>query len=90
MVTLVDESTFAISGSAGDMTTGAAEGLFFRDTRILSRFEVLVNGAATESLAAITDDPFTRHLRVALPAAAGQGRLHPDGVPVPLRRPGHA
>ena len=27
------------------MTAGAAQGLFFRDTRILSRFEVLVNGA---------------------------------------------
>ena len=59
VVTLVDESTFAISGSAGDMTTGAAEGLFFRDTRILSRFEVLINGVRSQSLAAITDDPFT-------------------------------
>ena len=59
VVTLVDESTFAISGSAGDMTAGAAEGLFFRDTRILSRFEVLVNGTRTEPLAAITDDPFS-------------------------------
>src|ERR1700683_4804717 len=57
--TLVDESTFAISGSAGDMTTGGAEGLFFRDTRILSRFEVLINGARSQSLAAVTDDPFT-------------------------------
>src|SRR6202044_2820365 len=59
VVTLVDESTFAISGSAGDITTGAAEGLFFRDTRILSRFEVLVNGTRTEPLTAITDDPFS-------------------------------
>jgi glycogen debranching enzyme len=59
VVTLVDESTFAISGSAGDISSGAAQGLFFRDTRILSRFEVLVNGARTQSLAAITDDPFT-------------------------------
>jgi glycogen debranching enzyme len=58
-VTLVDESTFAISGRAGDVTTGGAQGLFFRDTRILSRFEVLVNGAATEPLAAITDNPFS-------------------------------
>src|SRR5271166_3141363 len=58
-VTLVDESTFAISGGAGDMAPGAAQGLFFRDTRILSRFEVLINGTRTQSLAAITDDPFT-------------------------------
>ena len=44
VVTLVDESTFAISGGAGDIAPGAAQGLFFRDTRILSRFELLVNG----------------------------------------------
>ena len=59
VVTLVDESTFAISGGSGDITPGAAQGLFFRDTRILSRLEVLVNGDRTESLAALTDDPFS-------------------------------
>ncbi len=59
VVTLVDESTFAISGDSGDIAPGAAQGLFVRDTRILSRFEVLVNGARTEPLAAITEDPFS-------------------------------
>ncbi len=59
VVTLVDESTFAISGDAGDITPGAAQGLFVRDTRILSRFEVLVNGTRTEPLAAVTDNPFS-------------------------------
>ncbi len=59
VVTLVDESTFAISGSSGDMSLGSAQGLFFRDTRILARLELLVNGQTTEPLAAITDDPFS-------------------------------
>ncbi len=59
VVTLVDESTFAISGGAGDISPGAAQGLFVRDTRILSRFEVLVDGIRTEPLAAVTDDPFS-------------------------------
>ena len=58
-VTLVDESTFAISGGAGDITPGAAQGLFFRDTRILSRFEVLLNGVMAEPLAAVNDDPYS-------------------------------
>ncbi len=58
-VTLVDESSFAISVLDGDITTGAAQGLFVRDTRILSKFEVRVNGARPEPLAAITQDPFT-------------------------------
>jgi glycogen debranching enzyme len=59
VVTLVDESTFAISGSAGDIIPGAAQGLFVRDTRLLSRFEVLVNGAMTEPLTAVTGNPFS-------------------------------
>ncbi len=59
VVTLVDESTFAISGSAGDMTTGSAQGLFVRDTRLLSSFELRVDGARTEPLSAVTDAPFS-------------------------------
>ena len=58
-VTLVDESTFAISGRAGDITPGSAQGLFVLDTRIVSRFEILVNGSPAEPLAAVTDDPFS-------------------------------
>ncbi|HWE70049.1 MAG TPA: glycogen debranching N-terminal domain-containing protein [Acidimicrobiales bacterium] len=59
VVTLVDESTFTISGSGGDISVGGAQGLFVRDTRIISRFELLVNGSRTEPLAAVTDDPFS-------------------------------
>ncbi len=36
----------------GDIRAGAAQGLFFRDTRFLSGLEVRVNGAAPEPLAA--------------------------------------
>ncbi|MBV8462048.1 MAG: hypothetical protein JO368_02045 [Acidimicrobiales bacterium] len=58
-VTLVDESTFAISLSSGDIVPGGAQGLFFRDSRLLSRLQVLVNGVPTEPLTAVTEDPFT-------------------------------
>ncbi|MGH8997182.1 MAG: amylo-alpha-1,6-glucosidase, partial [Acidimicrobiales bacterium] len=58
-VTLVDESTFAISGRGGDIAPGSAQGLFVRDTRVMSRFEILVNGAPTEPLTAVADDPFS-------------------------------
>ena len=39
-------SMFAISGgrAGADLLPGAAQGLFFRDTRILSHFEVVLNG----------------------------------------------
>jgi glycogen debranching enzyme len=59
VVTLVDESTFAISGRVGDVVTGRPQGLFVRDTRILSRFELLVNGQHPEPLAAVGEEPFS-------------------------------
>jgi glycogen debranching enzyme len=72
VVTLVDQSTFAISGNAGDIEPGSAEGLFFRDTRILSRLEVLVNGTRTQPLGAISDDPFTATFVSRCPPAPGR------------------
>ncbi len=65
------------AASAGDIVPGAAQGLFFRDTRILSRFEVLVNGVRAEPLAAVTDDPFSRHVRVPEPARRPAGPTRP-------------
>ncbi|MDQ3756693.1 MAG: amylo-alpha-1,6-glucosidase, partial [Actinomycetota bacterium] len=59
MVTLVEGSAFAISARSGDMVRGSPHGLFFRDTRFLSRFELRVNGAQPEPLAADTTDPFS-------------------------------
>src|SRR5579875_131308 len=59
VVTLVEESTFAISGRVGDVVPGSAQGLFVRDTRILSRFEVRVNGTRPEPLAALSEEPFS-------------------------------
>jgi glycogen debranching enzyme len=58
-ITLVDESTFAISGTSGDITVGGSQGLFVRDTRMTSRLELRVNGARTEALSAVANDPFS-------------------------------
>ena len=58
-MTLVDESTFAISDRNGDIEPGGAQGLFFRDTRILSRLELRIDGSRLEPLAALTEDPFS-------------------------------
>jgi glycogen debranching enzyme len=58
-ITLVDESTFAISGTSGDIVVGGSQGLFVRDTRVLSRLELRVNGARTEALSAVANDPFS-------------------------------
>jgi len=58
-VTLVQGSAFCISGQSGDVSPGSSHGLFFRDSRFISRFELTVNGTPPEALAADTTDPFS-------------------------------
>lgn len=58
-VTLVDESTFTISQVNGDITPGGANGLFVRDTRLLSRLQLRIDGQELESLAAVNTTPFS-------------------------------
>ncbi|HEV7887905.1 MAG TPA: glycogen debranching N-terminal domain-containing protein [Acidimicrobiales bacterium] len=58
-VTLVEGSAFCISGRSGDISAGSPQGVFFRDTRFLSRFEVRVNGQQPEPLASTPTDPFS-------------------------------
>ncbi len=58
-VTLVQGSAFCISGRSGDIGTGPAQGLFFRDTRFISHWELKVNGGHPEPLAADSTDPFS-------------------------------
>ncbi len=57
-VTLVEGQTFCLSGRVGDFDPDAAHGLFFLDTRVLSRWELLVDGHPLESLAVTLDAPF--------------------------------
>ncbi|MCC6339114.1 MAG: amylo-alpha-1,6-glucosidase [Acidimicrobiia bacterium] len=58
-VTLVDESTFCISGRSGDFVPGSAHGLFFRDTRFLSVLRLRVNGDHPEPLSSVAVEPFS-------------------------------
>jgi glycogen debranching enzyme len=58
-VTLVEGSAFAISAANGDMTPGTAEGLFFRDTRFLSRLQLKINGQCPEALAMSPTEPYS-------------------------------
>ena len=50
-VILVEGSTFCISGMAGDIQPGRAHGLFVRDTRVLSRWELAIDGITPQPLA---------------------------------------
>ncbi len=66
-LTLVNGTTFALSGRGGDIT-GPAQGLFARDTRIVSRLRLEVDGRTPEALAVVSAEP---------DAAVVVSRVHP-------------
>jgi glycogen debranching enzyme len=57
-VTLVEGSSFCISSANGDIHPEYPHGVFFEDTRILSRWNLTVNGDPLEPLAAKTKEPY--------------------------------
>jgi glycogen debranching enzyme len=62
VISLVQGPTFCISGRGGDVRPGMAHGLFFRDRRLLHRWELLARGLDLEPLAAHLDTPFSATL----------------------------
>jgi glycogen debranching enzyme len=57
-VTLVEGATFFLSDRHGDVVAGGSHGLFFRDTRVLSRWELRVDGQVAESLSVESTEAF--------------------------------
>jgi glycogen debranching enzyme len=57
-VTIVFGSSFCVSGPNGDIAPDRPHGFFFRDTRIVSAFDLLVNDAPVESLSAMLLQPY--------------------------------
>ncbi|HUP85108.1 MAG TPA: glycogen debranching N-terminal domain-containing protein [Acidimicrobiales bacterium] len=57
-ITLVEGSAFCISEGSGDIRPGTPQGLFFRDSRLLSGLCLRVNGAPPDALAGTSTDPF--------------------------------
>jgi glycogen debranching enzyme len=57
-VTLVEESTFCLSGRSGDIRPGGVQGLFYLDTRLLSCLLLTVNGESPEPLTVAIEQPF--------------------------------
>jgi glycogen debranching enzyme len=57
-VTLVEGQTFALSDRAGNMAPDLPQGLFVLDTRVLSRWELRVNGHGLEALTVESHEPY--------------------------------
>jgi glycogen debranching enzyme len=71
-VTLVEGSSFCICGTSGDFGGAGPHGVFFRDTRILSRWELRVDGEHPEPLAALTPEPYRATFLGRLPRRSGR------------------
>jgi glycogen debranching enzyme len=66
-VTLFEGVAFCVCSPSGDILPGGTDGIFFRDTRLASRWQLLVDGEPVEGLAVIPAEPF---------AATFVGRAH--------------
>ena len=69
-VTLIEGTAFCVCGPSGDILPGGTEGIFFRDTRLVSRWQLLVDGEPVEPLAVVQAKPFGATF-------AGRGRPRP-------------
>ncbi|HJR25123.1 MAG TPA: glycogen debranching N-terminal domain-containing protein [Acidimicrobiales bacterium] len=70
-VTLVEGQTFFIGDRCGDAHPSLPHGLFFLDTRMLSRFELRLNGHPLESVAVDVPEPFAATFVTRAAPAAG-------------------
>lgn len=66
-VTIVEGTSFCVSADNGDMVPDLPHGAFFRDTRVVSRWALLVDGSPVEPLSSMTPHPY----RVVLVGRAG-------------------
>lgn len=66
-VTIVEGTSFCVSGANGDMVPGLPHGAFHRDTRVVSRLTLLVDGSPVEPLSSLTPHPY----RVVMVGRAG-------------------
>ncbi|GGI46498.1 glycogen debranching enzyme [Agromyces flavus] len=56
-LTIVEGTSFCVSGPNGDMVPELPHGAFHRDTRMVSRLTLLIDGATVEPLSAMTPHP---------------------------------
>lgn len=58
-VTLLEGATFCISDRTGDVRPGGGHGLFYRDTRFVSRWALTVDGHVLDPLTASGETPYS-------------------------------
>jgi glycogen debranching enzyme len=71
-VTLIEGSTFCISDASGDILPGHPQGLFVRDTRVLCRWELSVDGVRPQPLTLQYGEPYAATFLGRMPPRAGR------------------
>jgi glycogen debranching enzyme len=74
-VTLVEGSTFAVSGRSGDMNADGPEGLFFRDVRVLSTWRLRLDDRPLQVLAVLPQEPFRTTFLARVPPRSSSTEL---------------
>src|SRR2546423_1181031 len=70
-ITVVEGTTFCLSSATGDVAPGTPYGLFFRDARVLSRWELRLDGGATDRLSVTAREAFAARFGQRRPPQAG-------------------
>ncbi|MEC3953171.1 glycogen debranching N-terminal domain-containing protein [Nocardia sp. CDC153] len=71
VVTLVESSTFCLSDHLGDIHDGTSQGLFYRDARVLSRWQLRLDDHAPEALSVTTPEAFRARFILRKPPRPG-------------------
>ena len=74
-VTLVEGSTFAVSGRSGDMDPEHPQGLFFRDTRVLATWRLRLGGGPIQVLTVVPREPFRATFLARVPPRSSSTEL---------------
>lgn len=70
-ITLVEGSSFCVSRTNGDILPNQADGLFVQDTRVLSRWQLRIDGHEIEPLSAIPAEPYESRFVGRIPPRPG-------------------
>ena len=89
-VTLVEGSSFCVCDQSGDVREGTPHGVFFRDTRIVSRWQVTLDGEPVETAGRAEPGTVARHVRGTWYTTPRAGREHVAAPTRPVRRTGDA
>ncbi len=70
-ITLVEAATFCLSDQLGDIHPCGTQGLYYHDTRVLSRWELRVDGHPLEPLTVLAGEAFKARFVLRMPPRAG-------------------